>query len=215
MSARSTFALIYHPKVRSIGIQLALCALIVFLAYAAIQNAAENLTRAKVASGFKFWDSTAGFDINQTLIEYTHTSTYGRAFWVGLLNTLLVAGLGHRAGDHPRLCHRARATCRGIGSLRGWPASMSRSSVTCRCCCNCCSGTTPSSKRCPSGSMTAGSSSAGFSTGAACSCRSRWPGKDSARLSLRSSSGSLRPSRSASGRADARRAPARVRLCFG
>ena len=94
MNARSTFALVYHPKVRSVGIQLALCALIAFLAYAAIQNAAENLTRAKVASGFKFWDSTAGFDINQTLIEYTHTSTYGRAFWVGLLNTLLVAGLG-------------------------------------------------------------------------------------------------------------------------
>jgi general L-amino acid transport system permease protein len=94
VSARSAFALIYHPKVRSIALQLALCALIGFLAYAAIQNAAENLTRAKVASGFKFWNSTAGFDINQTLIEYTHTSTYGRAFWVGLLNTLLVAGLG-------------------------------------------------------------------------------------------------------------------------
>jgi general L-amino acid transport system permease protein len=91
---RPTLALLYHPRVRSIGFQLALCALIAFLAYAAIQNAAENLARAKVAAGFKFWNSTAGFDINQTLIEYSHTSTYGRAFWVGLLNTLLVAGLG-------------------------------------------------------------------------------------------------------------------------
>src|SRR6185312_6626460 len=33
-------------------------------------------------------------DISQTLIDYATTSTYGRAFWVGLLNTLLVAGLG-------------------------------------------------------------------------------------------------------------------------
>src|SRR5690606_20161046 len=39
--------------------------------------------------------TTAGFDISQTLIEYSaQGSTYGRAFWVGLLNTLLVAGLG-------------------------------------------------------------------------------------------------------------------------
>jgi general L-amino acid transport system permease protein len=92
--APPSLALIYHPKVRSIGFQLALCALIVFLAYAAIQNAAENLTRARIASGFGFWDRTAGFDINQTLIAYSTTSTYGRAFWVGLLNTLLVAVLG-------------------------------------------------------------------------------------------------------------------------
>ena len=39
--------------------------------------------------------TTAGFDISQTLIPYSsQASTYGRAFWVGLLNTLLVAGLG-------------------------------------------------------------------------------------------------------------------------
>jgi general L-amino acid transport system permease protein len=54
----------------------------------------DNLERAHVASGFGFWDNTAGFDISQSLIAYTTTSTYGRAFWVGLINTLLVAGLG-------------------------------------------------------------------------------------------------------------------------
>jgi general L-amino acid transport system permease protein len=38
---------------------------------------------------------TAGFDISQTLIDYSsQASTYGRAFWVGLLNTLLVAAIG-------------------------------------------------------------------------------------------------------------------------
>ena len=68
--------------------------MIVFLAWSAIHNAAENLARAKIASGFGFWDNTAGFDISQTLIDYSTTSTYGRAFWVGLLNTLLVAALG-------------------------------------------------------------------------------------------------------------------------
>jgi general L-amino acid transport system permease protein len=86
--------LIYNPKVRSVAYQAVLCAVIVFLVWSAIYNAAENLARAKIASGFGFWENTAGFDISQTLIEYQATSTYGRAFWVGLINTLLVAGLG-------------------------------------------------------------------------------------------------------------------------
>jgi general L-amino acid transport system permease protein len=86
---------IYDPKVRSIAYQVILCAVIVFLAYSAVRNAADNLARAKIASGFGFWNQTAGFDISQTLIEYSaQGGTYGRAFWVGLLNTLLVAAIG-------------------------------------------------------------------------------------------------------------------------
>jgi general L-amino acid transport system permease protein len=86
---------LYDPKVRSIAYQVILCAIIVFLAWSAVRNAADNLARAKIASGFGFWDQTAGFDISQTLIEYSaQAGTYGRAFWVGLLNTLLVAVIG-------------------------------------------------------------------------------------------------------------------------
>jgi general L-amino acid transport system permease protein len=84
----------YDPRWRSIAFQLLLCAVIVWLAYSAVTNAAENLERARIASGFDFWHSTAGFDISQHLIPYTARSTYGRAFWVGLLNTLLVSFLG-------------------------------------------------------------------------------------------------------------------------
>ena len=88
-------SLLYDPKVRSIAYQVILCAIIVFLAYSAVRNAADNLARAKIASGFGFWNQTAGFDISQTLLEYSaNASTYGRAFWVGLLNTLLVAAIG-------------------------------------------------------------------------------------------------------------------------
>ena len=86
--------LIYNPKVRGMAYQAVLCAVIVFLAWSAIRNAAENLARAKIATGFGFWENTAGFDISQALIEYSTTSTYGRAFWVGLINTLVVAALG-------------------------------------------------------------------------------------------------------------------------
>ena len=83
------------PKVRSLAYQVLLCAVVAFLVWGAISNAVDNLRRANIASGFGFWDNTAGFDISQTLISYSSdASTYGRAFWVGLLNTLLVAALG-------------------------------------------------------------------------------------------------------------------------
>ena len=82
-------------RLGSVAIQLGLVVLIVALAYGAVLNAAQNLARAHIASGFGFWNNTAGFDISQTLISYSaSTSTFGRAFWIGLLNTLLVAGLG-------------------------------------------------------------------------------------------------------------------------
>ncbi len=82
-------------RIRNIAVQVGLVALVGALAYAAIVNAAQNLAHANIASGFGFWTNTAGFDISQTLIYYSaSTSTFGRAFWVGLLNTLLVAGIG-------------------------------------------------------------------------------------------------------------------------
>src|ERR1700746_606922 len=78
-----------------LALQAALVVTIAGLAYAAFVNAADNLAKANIASGFRFWDNTAGFDISQSLIPYSSsTSTFGRAFWVGLLNTLLVASLG-------------------------------------------------------------------------------------------------------------------------
>jgi len=83
------------PKYRGIALQIGLCAALGYLAYAAVQTAADNLARSHVASGFGFWNVTAGFDISQTLIAYSpQSSTYGQAFWVGLVNTLVVAVLG-------------------------------------------------------------------------------------------------------------------------
>ena len=43
--------------------------------------------------GFGFWNEVAGFEINLHLISYSGLSTYGRAFWVGLLNTLLIGAI--------------------------------------------------------------------------------------------------------------------------
>jgi general L-amino acid transport system permease protein len=79
----------------NIALQIGLVLVVAGLVYAAADNAARNLQAAHIASGFGFWNNTAGFDISQTLIDYSSsTSTFGRAFWVGLLNTLLVAGTG-------------------------------------------------------------------------------------------------------------------------
>ncbi len=78
----------------NIAIQVAIVVVIAGLIYGAVVDAAQNLARAHIASGFGFWNNTAGFDISQTLIAYSaSTSTFGRAFWVGFLNTLLVAAI--------------------------------------------------------------------------------------------------------------------------
>ena len=59
-----------------------------------VGNTLDNLSERGIASGFGFLDSTAGFSIIFTLIDYSELSTYGRAFLVGLLNTLLVSAVG-------------------------------------------------------------------------------------------------------------------------
>ncbi len=71
----------------------AVLAVALFLAYAG-HNLALNLQRQGIASGFDFLGKNAGFEIIQSLIAYGPGSTYGRAFFVALCNTLLVSILG-------------------------------------------------------------------------------------------------------------------------
>jgi general L-amino acid transport system permease protein len=86
---------LYDPTIRGYVYQVVLVAALAFLIYEAASNAADNLRQARIASGFGFLSSNSGFDVNQKLISYdAATGTYGRAFLVGLLNTLLVAGIG-------------------------------------------------------------------------------------------------------------------------
>ena len=83
-----------NPKVRSAFYQGAALLVLIGCAYAFAVNARANLAAQGFASGFGFLGNTAGFGVNQSLIPYSETSTYGRVFLVGLLNTLLVAGVG-------------------------------------------------------------------------------------------------------------------------
>jgi general L-amino acid transport system permease protein len=86
--------LAYDPKVRARVAQALLLLALVLLAYEIVTNTAANLKKQNIASGFGFLGRTAGFDVSQTLIDYTSKMTYARAFLVGLGNTLLVAVLG-------------------------------------------------------------------------------------------------------------------------
>jgi len=82
------------PDVRAIIFQIiALVAVVAFGIYL-IHNTQVNLRQRGIASGFGFLSSPSGFGIIQSLIPYSETATYGRVFWVGLLNTLLVSALG-------------------------------------------------------------------------------------------------------------------------
>src|SRR6185312_7318357 len=48
----------------------------------------------KIASGFSYLNREAGFEIGDTMIAYSPASTYSRAIFVGMLNTLKVAVIG-------------------------------------------------------------------------------------------------------------------------
>ncbi len=93
-SAPPRVAFHHNPKVRAVFYQLVLLALALGVAYAFFLNAKANLAAQNIGSGFGFLDNVAGFGVSQSLIAYNESDTYGRAFLVGLLNTLLVAGLG-------------------------------------------------------------------------------------------------------------------------
>jgi general L-amino acid transport system permease protein len=87
-------ALRNDPRFRSLLYQLVLVLALAWLGYAFFANAEANLGARNIASGLGFLQNTAGFGISQSLIPYSESDTYGRAFLVGLLNTILVAGVG-------------------------------------------------------------------------------------------------------------------------
>jgi general L-amino acid transport system permease protein len=83
-----------NPRIRGVIYQLVLLAAVLWFAVEFALNAKANLDALKITSGFGFLETTAGFGVNQSLIPYSESDSYGRVFLVGLLNTLLVAGIG-------------------------------------------------------------------------------------------------------------------------
>jgi len=91
---RPSGSFLYNPQIRGLFWQAVLIIVVGFLGYEAVINAATNMRARGIPTDFSFWDRVASFDINLTLVSYSATSSYGRAFLVGLLNTLLVAVIG-------------------------------------------------------------------------------------------------------------------------
>src|SRR6056297_1976587 len=81
-------------RFRAIVAQAVVMGLLGLLIYFVVSNTIYNLEQRNIATGFWFLTQPAGFEIELTLIPYSSASTYGRVFFVGLLNTLLVALLG-------------------------------------------------------------------------------------------------------------------------
>ena len=92
--ASTLSSLFYDPKVRGLVSQVILAILMVVLVYWILGNTVENLERANIASGFGFLNGRAGFDLAQTPIAFSSDSTYLRALYVGILNTVIVAAVG-------------------------------------------------------------------------------------------------------------------------
>jgi len=85
--------LINDTRYRSYTFQfIALILLIAAFAYLG-SNLFSNLAAAGLNISYNFLGTPAGYDINQTLVEYNSQSTNARAALVGILNTLLVAFL--------------------------------------------------------------------------------------------------------------------------
>ncbi len=64
-----------------------------FVAFIA-RNFSSAMSERGLGFGFNFLGRTAGFDISESPIPYAATDTYGKAFLVGLLNTLFVSLVG-------------------------------------------------------------------------------------------------------------------------
>ena len=137
-----------NPEFRSALYQLALLAVLaVARAIAFVLNARANLQAQGITSGFGFLGNTAGFGVNQSLIAYNESDTYGRVFLVGSS----IRSWSRTAESCLRRSSASRSVSPGFrptGWLRGSPADMSSSSAICRCCFRSCSGTSPCSARC-------------------------------------------------------------------
>jgi general L-amino acid transport system permease protein len=92
--AASKSAIWNDARYRAVFFQILVLGSVLALAAFVVNNTLGNLERRGIASGFDFLWSTSGFGILMHLVDYSEESSYGRAFLVGLLNTLLVSALG-------------------------------------------------------------------------------------------------------------------------
>ena len=83
------------PRFRNIVWQVLIIGTVAAIVWYLVDNTQRNLTARRIATGFGFLDRTAGIPIGEHMISYDPAvNTYGRALWIGVLNTLKVAVVG-------------------------------------------------------------------------------------------------------------------------
>lgn len=87
--------LLNDPNTRAMIFQGLLIAFLIWVVWGMVSNAAFNLKKAGIASGFGFLNTESGFGLNfSPFLEYSQTSTFMDVYWVGLQNTLILAVIG-------------------------------------------------------------------------------------------------------------------------
>jgi len=90
--------LLYNNEARAFFFQVATLLIIIGLFYSAIGNLFENIEARGIQTGFSFLNNRAGFDIlpflGNYVVDYTPESPNLSVFYVGLINTLVVAFVG-------------------------------------------------------------------------------------------------------------------------
>lgn len=83
------------PAKRALLFQAIVVAILAWLVWSIIDNTATNMAARGLASGFGFLGTSAGFGIITTpFVNYSESSNYLQVFYVGLVNTIIVAFIG-------------------------------------------------------------------------------------------------------------------------
>ena len=92
-SAKGFDAFINDERYRSVFYQILVFGLFIWAVFSLIDNTQTNMASRKMASGFDFLKNTAGFAIAWTPLDYKPQDSYLFVYWVGVVNTLLLAGI--------------------------------------------------------------------------------------------------------------------------
>lgn len=82
------------PATRALLYQVIVVGIVAFFVWYLVSNTLHNLAVRNISTGFGFLGREAGFAIGESPVAYSPADTYGRAIWVGLLNTLKVSVVG-------------------------------------------------------------------------------------------------------------------------
>ena len=89
----SVNAIINDERYRSVFYQVVVFGLFIWAVFSLIENTQINMATRKMAVGFDFLKNSAGFAIAWTPLDYKPSDSYFMVYWVGIINTLILAGI--------------------------------------------------------------------------------------------------------------------------